>query len=256
MSFIIDPVLPVMSRLFCFVWKYATQKFYGLSFCQFKQPFGGIVQVYRSEMIYIHYYFTGGWPPEIQSEDLASHLLTNHSNKTWGFFNKSRDIISKQPVDGDTTNHRNPHNKSLLTHFASAQAVYVYPVAGPELVQPEQRAGSWFVYHTYYIIYIYTLIILCIYICIDICIMSILDIFDIRSSEYSRSQYETTSRFASSRISTWEQQNRSVGFGNEAHWTKDLTGENGTFTDLLLTSDQQTRLFFRKSWPKTKCNKI
>ena len=80
MSFIIDPVLPVMSRLFCFFWKYATPKFYGLSsFCQFKQPFGGIVQVYRSEMIYIHYYFTGGWPPEIQSEDLASHLLTNHS---------------------------------------------------------------------------------------------------------------------------------------------------------------------------------
>ena len=48
---------------------------------------------------------------------------------------------------------------------------------------------------------------------VHICIMSILDIFDIRSSEYSRSQYETTSRFASSRISTWEQQNRSVGFG-------------------------------------------
>ena len=47
-----------------------------------------------------------------------------------------------------------------------------------------------------------------------------------------------------------------LGSENEAHWTKDLTGENGTFTDLQLTSDQQTRQSFRKSWPKTKCNKI
>ena len=80
--------------------------------------------------------------------------------------------------------------------------------------QSKELAAGLYIIHIISYIYIYTNYTVYIYICIvHICIMSILDIFDIRSSEYSRSQYETTSRFASSRISTWEQQNRSVGFG-------------------------------------------